>query len=35
MHRGWLARVVNSALCRLRTFGVACIAGVVADRRSV
>ncbi len=35
MHRGCLARIINSALCRFRTFGVAFIADVVADRRSV
>ena len=35
MHRGCLARIINSALCRLRTFGVAFIADVVADRPSV
>jgi hypothetical protein len=32
MHRGCLARIINSALCRLGTFGVA---DVVADRPSV
>jgi hypothetical protein len=35
MHRGCLARIIDSGLCHLRTFGVAFIADAVADRRSV
>ena len=35
MHRGCLAGIINSALCRFRTFGVAFIADLVTDRGSV
>jgi len=35
MHRGCLTRIINSALCCLRTFGVAFVADVVVDRPSV
>jgi len=35
MHRGCLARIISSALFRLRTFGVAFVADVVVDRPSV